>query len=67
MVAALERVAGKDVAARIGWERDPAIERIVGSWPGAWDSARARALGFTGDTSRMSSRGGRLREVMRRA
>ena len=49
MVAALERVAGKDVAARIGWERDPAIERIVGSWPRAWDSARARVLGFTGD------------------
>jgi nucleoside-diphosphate-sugar epimerase len=49
MVATLERVAGQDVAARIGWERDPAIERIVGSWPRAWDSARARMLGFTGD------------------
>ena len=49
MVAALERVAGTDVVNRIRWERDPAIERIVGSWPGAWDTARARALGFTGD------------------
>ena len=49
MVAALERVAGTDVVNRIRWERDPAIERIVGSWPGAWDTTRARALGFTGD------------------
>ena len=49
MVAALERVAGKDVVNRIRWARDPAIERIVGSWPGAWDTTRARALGFTGD------------------
>jgi nucleoside-diphosphate-sugar epimerase len=49
MVAALERVAGRDVAARIGWERDPAIERIVGSWPGAWEMTRAHALGFAGD------------------
>ena len=49
MVSALERVAGTDPVQRIRWERDAAIERIVGSWPGAWDTAKARALGFTGD------------------
>lgn len=50
MVAALERVAGKDVVERIRWEHDPAVERIVGSWPGAWDIARASALGLSADT-----------------
>jgi len=49
MVTALQQIAGKAVAARVRWEIDPAIERIVGSWPGAWDTARANALGFTGD------------------
>jgi nucleoside-diphosphate-sugar epimerase len=49
MAASLERVAGPAVARRIHWERDPRIERIVGSWPGAWDVTRARALGFPGD------------------
>lgn len=49
MVASLERVAGAGTAARIRWERDPLVERIVSSWPGAWDTSRARRLGFTGD------------------
>lgn len=51
MAAALERVAGADVARRIQWTRDPAIERMVASWPGAWDITRARALGFPLDES----------------
>ena len=49
MVAALEDVAGSDVPARISYAPDPAIERIVKSWPGAWDTARAEALGLTAD------------------
>jgi D-erythronate 2-dehydrogenase len=49
MVSALERVAGPEAAARIRWERDPEVERIVTSWPGAWDTARARRLGFSSD------------------
>ena len=49
MVAALEDVAGSDVTARITYAPDPAIERIVKSWPGAWDTARAEALGLTAD------------------
>jgi nucleoside-diphosphate-sugar epimerase len=50
MVAALERVAGQEPVKRIRWERDPVVERIVGSWPGAWDVTRARSLGLAGDT-----------------
>jgi nucleoside-diphosphate-sugar epimerase len=49
MIAALRRVAGAEAAARVRFERDPLVERIVASWPGAWDSERARRLGFTGD------------------
>jgi nucleoside-diphosphate-sugar epimerase len=49
MVAALERVAGSEPVKRIRWERDTVVERIVGSWPGAWDMARARSLGLSGD------------------
>ncbi len=51
MAAALARVAGEDVAARISWERDPRIERMVASWPGACDASRARALAFPSDDS----------------
>ena len=46
MAAALQRVAGDAVAARIRWQPDAAIERIVNSWPGDFDTARAHALGF---------------------
>jgi nucleoside-diphosphate-sugar epimerase len=49
MVEALEAVAGADVAARVSWERDPTIERIVGGWPARWDTSRAEALGLAGD------------------
>jgi hypothetical protein len=49
MAAALERVAGKEVAALLDWEPDASIEKLVRSWPGdvAWD--RARALGLRND------------------
>jgi nucleoside-diphosphate-sugar epimerase len=46
MVAALERVAGPEVAARVRWERDPRIARMVAGWPGAWDTSRALSMGF---------------------
>lgn len=51
MVASLHRVAGEEVASRVHWERDAAIERIVGTWPGAWNTARAETLGFKGDAN----------------
>ena len=49
MVAALEKVGGSEAVARIRFVPDPAVERIVQSWPGAWDDGRARALGLEGD------------------
>ncbi|MDB5796669.1 MAG: NAD-dependent epimerase/dehydratase [Paucimonas sp.] len=51
MVAALKKVGGEQAAEHITWQRDPAIERIVGSWPGAWDITRATALGLRADDS----------------
>ncbi len=49
MTQALREVAGDDVADRITWQRDERVERIVGSWPGQWDTARASRLGLAGD------------------
>lgn len=49
MVAALERVAGSTVTGRIRYEEDPAVIRIVNSWPGNFDTARADAMGFRRD------------------
>ena len=51
MAAALARVAGSATAARITWERDPSIERIVNSWPGDFITDRAGALGFARDAT----------------
>lgn len=50
MIATLERIAGPETVARIRFERDEAIERIVESWPGQFDVARAVALGFRTDS-----------------
>jgi nucleoside-diphosphate-sugar epimerase len=51
MAAALEAVAGKEGSALLDWTPDPAILRLVDTWPGnvAWD--RARGLGLAADTS----------------
>jgi len=49
MAAALERVAGPAAAARIRWERDPRITKLVDTWPGTLDASRARELGFPHD------------------
>ena len=51
MVQALREVAGDEVADRINWQADARVERIVGSWPGRWDTSRATRLGLTGDGS----------------
>jgi nucleoside-diphosphate-sugar epimerase len=45
-IAALRRVAGNKVAARIRRELDPMIMRIVDGWPRCFDAKRASALGF---------------------
>ena len=51
MAAALERVAGKAASSLIDWTPDPAIMKIVATWPGAIHAARARGLGLLPDTS----------------
>jgi len=50
-IAALARVAGDAVAARIRREPDPTIMRIVAGWPSRFDARRALALGFTVERS----------------
>ena len=49
MIGALERAGGKAATGLIAHQRDPAIEAIVGSWPGAWDISRAQGLGLKAD------------------
>jgi nucleoside-diphosphate-sugar epimerase len=50
-IAALRRVAGEKVAARIRRAPDPLIARIVAAWPRRFDPARALALGFRAEAS----------------
>jgi nucleoside-diphosphate-sugar epimerase len=45
-IAALRRIAGDKVAARIRHEPDELIMRIVAGWPSRFDPRRALALGF---------------------
>lgn len=49
MVAALRRVAGDEVASRVRWEYDPAIDRIVSTWPARFKGDAGRALGMRAD------------------
>lgn len=49
MAEALARVAGPRVAALLDWEIDPAVTRVVGTWPSRMASARAHALGLQPD------------------
>jgi nucleoside-diphosphate-sugar epimerase len=50
-IAALRRVAGDRVAARIRRTPDALVERIVAGWPRRFDPARALALGFVVEKS----------------
>jgi nucleoside-diphosphate-sugar epimerase len=49
MVAALERAAGPGVSALIDWVPDPAVARLVTSWPARVRADRAERLGLTPD------------------
>lgn len=51
MAAALEKVAGPEAGALLDWTPDPAIERLVSTWPGDVRWERARGLGLAADTS----------------
>jgi D-erythronate 2-dehydrogenase len=50
-IAALKKVAGDKVVARIRREPDETITRIVAGWPRNLDPARALALGFKAESS----------------
>ncbi len=49
MIDALRRVAGDEVADRVVWRHDAAIDRIVKTWPVNFDTVFGRSLGMTGD------------------
>jgi len=50
-IAALRRIAGDKVAARIRREPDELVMRIVDGWPSRFDARRALALGFRVEAS----------------
>jgi nucleoside-diphosphate-sugar epimerase len=50
-IAALRRIAGDKVAARIRREPDELVIRITDGWPHRFDAARARGLGFVAEQS----------------
>lgn len=50
-IAALRRIGGEKVVARIRREPDETITRIVSGWPRNFDAKRASALGFKSETS----------------
>ena len=50
-IAALRRIAGDNVVARIRREPDPLVARIVDGWPRRFDPRRALALGFEAEAS----------------
>lgn len=50
MLESLERVGGRSSRELVSIDYDARIDAIVGSWPGAFDVARTRTLGFVSDT-----------------
>jgi nucleoside-diphosphate-sugar epimerase len=50
MVEALREVAGEEVAARVRWQYDPVIDRIVSTWPANFAPKLGPALGMRADT-----------------
>ncbi len=51
MLNALEIIGGQKARAMVNDVPDAAVEKIVASWPAAWDDATARTLGFEGDAT----------------
>ena len=50
MAAALRRAGGEGAYRRIAWQPDPAVQRIISSWPVALATPRADRLGFERDS-----------------
>jgi D-erythronate 2-dehydrogenase len=51
MIEGLRRAGGEESAARVQWQPDPLIQRIVDGWPGSMISERAERLGLEADGS----------------
>ncbi len=66
MVKAVERHGGSAAARLIEWKPDPAIQKIVASWPAAIDAERARRLGFHADSGIDEIIGNFMADDMRR-
>ena len=49
MIEALKTVAGASVAARVKWQLDPVIDRIVATWPANFAPLLGPALGMRAD------------------
>jgi nucleoside-diphosphate-sugar epimerase len=50
-LAALRRVGGEEALALVKRQPDPAIEKIVSTWPQRFDAASAQALGFSAEST----------------
>ena len=48
-MAAVHRAGGEEAYARIRWEPDPLIQRIISGWPATLAAPRAKSLGFSAD------------------
>jgi nucleoside-diphosphate-sugar epimerase len=51
MIAAMTQVYGPEAEARITWNADPVIEKIVKGWRAYLTPGKGEALGFKADTS----------------
>lgn len=51
MLGSLRRLAGDEVVSRLTYQPDPAVIRIVNSWPGDFHADYARRLGFEANAS----------------
>ena len=51
MVAAMGRVAGAETMKQVEWKEDPAIMKLVRTWPGDFVTTRAEKMGFVHDAS----------------
>jgi nucleoside-diphosphate-sugar epimerase len=51
MVAAMGRVAGAETMKLVEWKEDPAIMKLVRTWPGDFVTARAEKMGFVHDAN----------------
>jgi len=49
MIGALERQVGREASGFIEWQPDPAVARIMSSWPGRFRTDRAARLGLLPD------------------